>query len=75
MKALVVLLAILFGVWLFKRGQAQRRAARRPPPRQLKAQAMSACAHCGVHVPESSLVVGRSGRYCSAAHRQEAEGG
>lgn len=75
MKALVVLLAILFGVWLFKRGQAKRRSPMPRAPRQLPPQTMAACAHCGVHVPESSLIAGRLGRYCSAAHRQEAEGG
>lgn len=74
MKALVVLLAILFGVWLWRRGQAQRqvqRTVRRPLP----PQAMAACDRCGVHVPESTLVQGRAGRYCSVAHRREAEGG
>jgi uncharacterized protein len=33
---------------------------------------MHACDHCGVHLPESDMVKGRAGRYCSESHRQAA---
>lgn len=72
MKLLIVLLAILFGVWLWRRGHRIRHAAQQP--KQLQTEAMIACAHCGVHVPRSSSVQGRVGRYCSVAHRRQAEG-
>lgn len=74
MKLLVVLLALLLGVWLWRRGRSvrmqgddQRRGAAPQP--------MIRCAHCGVHLPRASAVAGRKGLYCSDAHRQEAEGG
>lgn len=74
MKLLVLLLALLFGVWWWRRGQDRDAAPRRArgPVRRLT-QVMVACDRCGVHVPEGKLVTGRSGRYCSEAHRQEAE--
>lgn len=74
MKLLVVLLAILFGVWLWRRGrtlkapQARGGAPGAPLP-------MVRCRHCGVHLPRAAAVTGRAGDYCSPAHRQEAEGG
>ena len=77
MKALVVLLVILFGVWLWRRGHALHapptppRAPRVSPP----AQPMVSCTRCGVHLPQSLAVRGRQGDYCCEAHRREAEGG
>ena len=75
MKALVVLLVVLFGVWLWRRGR--RLHAPGPPPARpgTTAQPMVACARCGVHVPQSAAVMGRQGVYCCPAHRREAEGG
>ncbi|MEZ5607842.1 MAG: PP0621 family protein [Burkholderiaceae bacterium] len=75
MKLLVVLLVVLFGVWLWRRGS--RLSAPPPPPARPggAVQAMVACARCGVHVPQSSAVTGRKGSYCCAAHRRETEDG
>ena len=76
MKALVVLLVVLFGVWLWRRGRRLDAPPAPPPPRSDGAvQPMVACARCGVHVPQSSAVAGRAGVYCGEAHRREAEGG
>ena len=80
MKLLVLLLALMFGVWLWGRGRApedrlqgQKKRRRRAEPPAL-AQVMVACDRCGVHVPEARLIAGRDGRrYCCEAHRQEAE--
>ena len=74
MKFLIVLLVLLFGVWLWRRGRARQQ------PSQFQragkaAQAMVDCARCGVHVPQVVAVPGRSGIYCCEAHRREAEGG
>lgn len=74
MKMLIVLLALLFGVWLWRRG----RKMRQPNPgrtRRAGAERMVECARCGVHLPTSTAVHGRSGEYCCDAHRREAEGG
>lgn len=74
MKLLVVLLALLLGVWLWRRGRSVRargggrRAGAAPQP-------MIRCAHCGVHLPRDGAVTGHAGLYCSAEHQREAEGG
>ena len=34
--------------------------------------AMADLGWCGVHLPESDMVKGRTGRYCSESHRQAA---
>lgn len=71
MKLLIVLLAILFGVWLWRRGRKVSRAAAQQ--KQLQTEDMVACAHCGLHVPRSASVAGRQGNYCCAAHQRRAE--
>lgn len=70
-KLLIVLLAVLAGVWLWRRGRrlARQAAAVRPPPR---VQTMLRCHVCGTHVPESEAAHGAHGAYCSAAHRAQA---
>ncbi len=75
MKLLVVLLVVLFGVWLWRRGQRVDAPAAPPARRADAVQPMVACARCGVHVPQSSAIAGRAGVYCGEAHRREAEGG
>ena len=76
MKLLVVLLALVLLVWLV-RGRSRRRsdtlrsgsaAASKPGPAP-QAEAMLACAHCGVHLPASLALQAQGHAYCSAAHR------
>ena len=78
MKLMVLLLAILAGVWLIKRQQlraaAPKRQSPRTPPRVAQAMPILACQHCGVHVPQNEAVTGRQGGvYCCAAHRRASE--
>lgn len=70
-KLLIVLLAVLAGVWLWRRGRrlARQAAVMRPPP---PVQTMLRCAVCGTHVPEGEAARGARGAYCSAAHRAQA---
>ena len=75
MKLLIVLLVVLAGVWLWRRG---RRLSAPRANRAAGAQAlpMVRCQRCGVHVPGNEVVSGHAGApYCSAAHRRESEGG
>lgn len=72
MKALIVLLVLLFGVWLWRRGRTLPPS--RQPPRPTQTLPMVRCARCDVHVPSDDVVVGRSGSYCTLAHRRESEG-
>jgi uncharacterized protein len=54
--------------WLF--GRAPRKTTMRPrTPRSEGAEAMVACAHCGVHLPRGDAVGARGLHYCSPAHR------
>ena len=71
MKLLIVLLTVLAGVWLWKRGR-QRQV---PPPAQpAPTLPMVRCTRCGTHVPGDEAIAGRHGTYCSTAHRRESEG-
>jgi uncharacterized protein len=71
MKYLLLLLAVLAGVWWIRKQRRPDRPSQSQPP---GAQTMVACTHCGVHVPEADLVTGQRGAYCSEAHRQRHEG-
>lgn len=76
MKLLIVLLAVLGGVWLWKRGRRLEQSHRTPPPRPKtrQIQPMLSCPVCGVHFPKTDAIAGQQGSYCSVAHRREAEG-
>ena len=69
---ILLLLALVFGVlWLLK---GRRRESTDLPRSQPKSppgpQAMLACAHCGVHLPQSDALMDAAGRpFCSDAHR------
>jgi uncharacterized protein len=73
MTKILILLALVFGVlWLLKgrrRGDGNP-SAKSPTAEPAKPQAMLACAHCGVHLPQGEVLAGADGRpYCSDAHR------
>jgi uncharacterized protein len=92
LKFFIFLLAILFGVWLWRKNrlhalkekqqdQAHKAASEdsgsgtgttKTSENPQQPSPMHACDHCGVHLPESDMVFGRSGRYCSEPHRKAA---
>jgi len=87
LKFLIFLLAVLFGVWLWRKNrlsalkEKQKNQAGNTPhskqsaensPSPLQPSPMQACQHCGLHMPESDMLQGQAGRYCSEAHRQAA---
>ena len=73
----LLLLLVLVGVavwWLAgrRRDTPVPRDPVPPPPAAPAAapQAMIACAHCGVHLPQADTVADAAGRaFCSEAHR------
>lgn len=75
MKALLLLVVLAFGIWLWRSGRKARAAEpiTPPPPKPLAAVEMVACAHCGVHCALPDSIEGRHGRYCSSEHRRLAE--
>ncbi len=79
MKYLLVLLVIVVAVGIWRNNRrAEREATPPPPPAPPPASGtparMVSCAHCGLHLPATDAVQGRSGAYCSPEHRQLSEG-
>jgi len=87
LKFFIFLLAILFGVWLWRRNRLNAlKEKQQDKPKQASTQAqgggqahandalqqpsaMHPCDHCGIHLPETDMVKGSVGRYCSDSHR------
>jgi uncharacterized protein len=87
LKFLIFLLAVLFGVWLWRKNrlrtlqEKQKKQAEnttKAGPQAANSQTslqpspMLACHHCGLHMPEPDMLKGQAGPYCSEAHRQAA---
>lgn len=78
MKFLLLLAVIGVALWLFKgrsrvKGPGDAAAPKRAPKaaKPEVATPMLACAHCGVHLPQTEAVQGDDGRsYCGEAHRR-----
>lgn len=70
MKYVLLIAVVLLVLWLMRRAAGRvdspRRDADRAGPRT---EPMVVCAHCGVHLPSSDALPGRSGVYCGEAHR------
>lgn len=75
MKYLLVLAVVAIAFWLWRKGRRASGGRKAPPaaPPRGTPQAMTRCAHCGLHLPGTEAVAGERGSYCSAAHRQLAE--
>ncbi len=69
MGQLLRLIIILFGLWLvlqiIKRALASHE---KRPPRKPSIASMVACAHCGVHLPESEAIQKNGKHYCCEEH-------
>jgi uncharacterized protein len=65
-----VLLALaVYVAWKWMQRASVTRVSQ-PKPREMSAQAMVSCAHCGMHVPQSDALA-LDGRYfCSDEHRR-----
>jgi len=67
-KALLILLLVLGGVWLWRSSQASSSDSKPaappagPPPEPLD---MVRCSQCGMHVPGNEAIAGKQGMYCS----------
>ena len=75
MKFLLLLVVVLAVLWLLRSGSrrvappAAPSKAARDVPADAPAEAIVACAHCGLHLPHSEALPGRGGVFCSEAHR------
>lgn len=74
MKYLLVLLVVGVGLWwLLRRGSKARRRVDEAVARKAAATSarMTACAHCGLHLPEPDALFDLQGRpYCGDEHRR-----
>lgn len=74
MKYLLPLLLAAVVVW---RWRSATHTPRAPTPHDTSRNPavvnMTACAHCGLHLPMEDMVQGAHGLYCSQAHRTLAE--
>jgi uncharacterized protein len=79
MKYAIVVLVVLLGVWLWRKNRASDRsnsavqAMRKETASSAAPQIMVSCAVCGVHLPQSDALTGKTLHYCSLAHRQQRE--
>lgn len=76
MGQLVRFLIILFALWLvlhMVRRFLRRHTHDSGTPPSIGHAPMVACAHCGVHLPETLAVRVEGKAYCSAAHRDAAK--
>ncbi|MFZ5548725.1 MAG: PP0621 family protein [Pseudomonadota bacterium] len=71
---LTLAIVVLALMWWFGKGRGGGASATKrkgAAPDRPSAQAMVACAHCGLHLPQPDALEGEGGRhYCSAEHRR-----
>ncbi len=78
MKLVLVLLAVLVGIWLFKSSRRNHSNLPRTGPVEplnptVKALDMVRCRQCDLHLPRTDAFEGKQGLYCSQEHRHMAE--
>ncbi len=75
---LLVVAVVLIGFFIWR----SNRVTHKPPPARpaadkpaepLRSIEMVQCAVCGLHCPKTDAVSGKSGVYCTAQHRLQAE--
>ena len=74
MKFLLLLAALLLGVWLWRSNRTLDPKLKRQQPRASpQPLVMVRCTLCAVHVPSGDAVQGNNGVYCNADHLHRAE--
>jgi uncharacterized protein len=73
-RNLLIFILVLIVIWWVRRALQKPRAGRgrgaSDEGRRQTPERMLACAHCGVHVPESEGVQAGEHFFCSEAHRK-----
>jgi uncharacterized protein len=74
MKYLLVVALVFVVFWLWRSGRgSDSKPAAAARPEQTPTEIV-ACDYCHVHLPRGDALIGRSGTFCSDAHRHEAGG-
>ncbi|SDD80170.1 uncharacterized protein SAMN05216345_11665 [Cupriavidus sp. YR651] len=86
MARILILLAIVLGIFWWLRGRAAREAADRPTARRRAApnsgasgnaddsEPMVQCAQCGVHLPRGEAIAWHGLHYCRRSHLPDVPG-
>ncbi len=69
MKIVLFLIAVFVLLWLLRGGMSRRSPPTATNHPKGAAQAMLACAQCGLHLPREEALPGRGGVFCTEAHR------
>ena len=72
MKYLILIVVVFAAIWWIR--QQRPKQVDTAHTRNLDPSLMVPCAHCGTHIPQSDVIQGERGVYCSTAHRQAHEG-
>lgn len=70
LRPLIVLLAIGFAIWLWKKRYTHNQIKRRQQPQP--STLMLRCDDCGTHFPENTGIKTRHGVYCCKEHERRA---
>lgn len=79
MKYLLVLVVVFVGVWMWRNNrmaatQDRQQKKARAADREAGQQVMVACAHCGLHIPQTEALPSPDGTpeqwFCSSEHRK-----
>ncbi|RYH63682.1 MAG: hypothetical protein EON54_07610 [Alcaligenaceae bacterium] len=70
---LAVLLVVAWAIWRNQRRKPHETVKPRPPV-ALPVDNMVACAHCGMHVPQSEALLHEEQTYCSRNHLHQGPG-
>ncbi len=73
MRALLILAAVLAGVWLWRNIRGSDASGQSAKTDEPVLQDMVRCRQCGMHIPGSEAIVGKQGSYCSAEHLRLSE--
>jgi len=71
-KALLLLVVVLAGVWLWRSRQT-RIDPKTPKAATATPLDMVCCTQCGMHIPGNEAVQGRQGLYCCQDHLHRSE--
>jgi len=71
-KALLFLVVVLAGVWLWRSRQMPQ-IQKKPPTTPVKPLDMVRCTQCGTHIPGVDAVQGKQGPYCCLEHLKQLE--
>jgi uncharacterized protein len=72
-KALLILVTVLVGIWLWRNRLDSRASGSTHRTVEPKQQDMVRCRHCDMHIPGNEAITGKHGSYCCAEHLRLSE--